>query len=179
MGLGGIVTSLWTFWLFGDEWSGVTIINLLAPTHLGSTGCGQRMVNFFPLMGVSVSAKQLKGHGSECYLEPLKVRVSHTVVSYFLWPHGPTNLLCPWDFPRQEYWRGLPFPSPGNFPTQGSSPGLLHCGQILYPYVCMCVLVTQLYLTLWPHGRKISLNLCNEMLLLRLFILTKCYLLRL
>ena len=28
-------------------------------------------------------------------------------------------------FPRQEYWSGLPFPSPGIFPTQGSNPHLL------------------------------------------------------
>ena len=30
-----------------------------------------------------------------------------------MWLHGlwPTRLLCPWDF-RQEYWSGLPFPSP-------------------------------------------------------------------
>ena len=34
-------------------------------------------------------------------------------------------------FPRQEYWSGLPFPSPGNFLTQGSNPGLLHCRQML------------------------------------------------
>ena len=35
-------------------------------------------------------------------------------------------------FSRQEYWSGLPFPSPGVFPTQESNPGLLHCRQILY-----------------------------------------------
>ena len=35
------------------------------------------------------------------------------------------------EFSRQEYWDGLPFPSPGYFPTQGSNPGLLHCRQIL------------------------------------------------
>ena len=28
--------------------------------------------------------------------------------------------------PRQEYWSGLPFPSPGVFPTQGLNPRLLH-----------------------------------------------------
>ena len=28
-------------------------------------------------------------------------------------------------FSRQEYWSGLPFPSPGIFPTQESNPGLL------------------------------------------------------
>jgi len=26
------------------------------------------------------------------------------------------RLLCPWDFPGQEYWSGLPFPSPGDLP---------------------------------------------------------------
>ena len=30
-------------------------------------------------------------------------------------------------FSRQEYWSGLPFPSPGHLPDQGSNPGLLHC----------------------------------------------------
>ena len=29
-------------------------------------------------------------------------------------------------FPRQEYWCGLPFPSPGALSTQGSNPLLLH-----------------------------------------------------
>ena len=29
-------------------------------------------------------------------------------------------------FPRQEYWNGLPFSSPGIFPTQGSNPCPLH-----------------------------------------------------
>ena len=29
-------------------------------------------------------------------------------------------------FSRQEYWNGLPFPSPGIFPTQGLNPHLLH-----------------------------------------------------
>ena len=33
---------------------------------------------------------------------------------------------------RQEYWSGLPFPSPGNLPSPRSIPGLLHCSQILY-----------------------------------------------
>ena len=29
-------------------------------------------------------------------------------------------------FPRQEYWSGLSFPSPGDLPAQGSNPHLLH-----------------------------------------------------
>ena len=36
------------------------------------------------------------------------------------------------EFFRQEYWSGLPFPSPEELPTQGSNPGLLHHRQILY-----------------------------------------------
>ena len=32
---------------------------------------------------------------------------------------------------RQEYWSGLPFSSPGVFPTQGSNLCLRHCRQIL------------------------------------------------
>ena len=29
-------------------------------------------------------------------------------------------------FPRQEYWSGLPFPTPGDLPSQGFNPRLLH-----------------------------------------------------
>ena len=33
---------------------------------------------------------------------------------------------------RQEYWSGLPFPSPRGLPDPGINPGLLHHRQILY-----------------------------------------------
>ena len=29
-------------------------------------------------------------------------------------------LLCPWDFPGPNYWRGLSFPSPEDLPEQGT-----------------------------------------------------------
>ena len=35
-------------------------------------------------------------------------------------------------FSRQEYWRELPVPPPGDLPDQGLKPGILHCRQILY-----------------------------------------------
>jgi len=35
-------------------------------------------------------------------------------------------------FSRQECWVGLPFPSPGDLPTQELNPGLPHCRQTLY-----------------------------------------------
>ena len=51
------------------------------------------------------------------------------VVSDSLQPHG---LYSPWNSPRQNTrvvsWSLLQ----GIFPTQGSNPGLPHCGQILY-----------------------------------------------
>ena len=47
-----------------------------------------------------------------------------SVVSNSLWPHGlqPARLLCH-RFPRQEYWSGWPFPSPGDLPDPGIEPG--------------------------------------------------------
>ena len=35
-------------------------------------------------------------------------------------------------FSRQEYWSGLPFPSPGGLPSPGWNPGLQACRQTLY-----------------------------------------------
>ena len=35
-------------------------------------------------------------------------------------------------FSRQEYWSGLPFPSPGDLPDPGIEPGLSYCRQTLY-----------------------------------------------
>ena len=35
-------------------------------------------------------------------------------------------------FSRQEYWSGLPFPSPGDFPDPRIELGLPHCRQMLY-----------------------------------------------
>ena len=42
--------------------------------------------------------------------------LSPSVMSDSLRPHRlkPFRLLCPWDFPGQEYWSGLPFPPPGD-----------------------------------------------------------------
>ena len=51
------------------------------------------------------------------------------------------------EFSRQEYWSGLPFPSPGVLPNLASNLGLLHCRQVLQfffnlfyfiLFVCVC-----------------------------------------
>ena len=34
----------------------------------------------------------------------------------------PSRLLCLWGFSRQEYWGGLPFPTPGDLPYPGIKP---------------------------------------------------------
>ena len=36
------------------------------------------------------------------------------------------------EFPRQAYWSGLPFPSPGDLHDLRSNSGFLHCSQILH-----------------------------------------------
>ena len=39
------------------------------------------------------------------------------------------------EFPRQEYWSGLPFPTLGDFPTQGLNPHLSHWQAYSLPLV--------------------------------------------
>ena len=55
--------------------------------------------------------------------------LSHSVLSDSL----PARLLCPWGFSRQEYWTGLPFPSPGDLPNPEIEPRSPHCRRILHP----------------------------------------------
>ena len=42
-------------------------------------------------------------------------------MSSSLQPHGLQSLSV--EFSRQEYWSGLPFPSPGDIPDPGVEPG--------------------------------------------------------
>ena len=42
--------------------------------------------------------------------------MSDSLQSHGLWP---ARFLCLWDFSRQEYFSGLPFPSPGDLPDPG------------------------------------------------------------
>ena len=56
---------------------------------------------------------------------PLTIQTSlNSVVSDSWQTHGlyPARLLCPWGFPQQEYWSGLPSPPPGDFPNPGIEP---------------------------------------------------------
>ena len=55
-------------------------------------------------------------------------------VQLFVIPRTVARAPPPMEFSRQQYWSGLPFPSPGDqiFPTRGSNLGLPHCWQMLY-----------------------------------------------
>ena len=50
--------------------------------------------------------------------------LSHLVTSDTAtpWTVGNPRLLCPWGFSRQEYWNGLPFPSPRDLLDPGIEP---------------------------------------------------------
>ena len=48
--------------------------------------------------------------------------LSHVILFVTLWTvsrQAPLSL----EFSRQEYWSGLPFPSPGDLPDPGTEPG--------------------------------------------------------
>ena len=67
-----------------------------------------------------------KNRNSEIPLPTYCAALSCSVVSDYLWPHGLSQrnrLLCPWGFPRQKYWSGLPCPPPGDLPNPGIEPG--------------------------------------------------------
>ena len=83
-----------------------------------------RWMKLEPIIQSEVSQKE-KHQYSILTLHIYKyVKWSCSVVSNSLRPHGlqPVRLLCPWGFSRQEYWSGLPFPSPGHLPKPGIKP---------------------------------------------------------
>ena len=62
-----------------------------------------------------------------------KVLVSQLYLTLFDPMDGrPTRLLRPWGFSRQEYWSGLPCPSPGDVPDPGIEPRSSALQAILY-----------------------------------------------
>ena len=79
-------------------------------------------------------------------------------------------------FPRQEYWSGLPFPSPGesSWPRH-YLPCLLHCRQILYHWATweafssvQSLSRVQLFATPWTIACQVSLSITNSQSLLKL-----------
>ena len=62
-------------------------------------------------------------------MELTDISENRSVMSDSLRPHG---LYSPWNSPGQNTGVGSLSLLQGIFPTQGSNPGLPHCGQILY-----------------------------------------------
>ena len=58
-------------------------------------------------------------------------------------------------FSRQEYWSGLPFPSPRDFPTQGLNPCLISPASAGRFFCLFC------FLTLVPTGKPRSTYICR------------------
>ena len=77
-------------------------------------------------------------------------------------------------FSRQEYWGGLPFPSPGDLPKLGIEPGLLHFRQILHclshqgrpdlPSTCPKTDTVFAFIIIWRRNKVILLYWMSNIL---------------
>ena len=89
---------------------------------------------------------------TQCYAQSL----SHVWLFATLWTvarQAPQSIA----FFRQEYWSGLPFPSPGDLPNPGIKPGLPHCRQTLY---CLSHLVmSNSFLLFWTVACQTPLSM--------------------
>ena len=76
------------------------------------------------------SLQKRKGNPSHrpsiCFLSVWYESLSYVRLFSTSWT-GACQASLSMGFSRQEYWSGLPFPSPGDLPNQGLNPGLLHC----------------------------------------------------
>ena len=73
-------------------------------------------------------------------------------------------------FPRQEYWSGLPFPSPGDLPDPGMEPRspALQADSSLVAQIVKNLLVMQI-LHYLSHQGSPEIPTCLELLLLSRF----------
>ena len=56
-------------------------------------------------------------------------------------------------FPRQEYWSGLPFPSPGDFPDPGIEPGLYRLSHQGIPRILEWVAISSSRESSWSRDQ--------------------------
>ena len=71
-------------------------------------------------------------------------------------------------FSRQEYWNGLPFPSPGDIPDPGIEPGSPALRVESLPSVVQSLSCAQLFATPWTAACQACPSLTNSWSLLKL-----------
>ena len=84
-----------------------------------------------------------------CIRIKVKVLVSHVRFCVTAWTVTCQALLST-EFSRQEYWSGLPFPSPGDLPDPGIEPGS--------PALQADTLLSE------PLGKSIRINVYNKVM---------------
>ena len=78
------------------------------------------LISFFPTLNkldISQSVSVDLAYSLKPGIGFCNVCISCSVMSDSLWPHGLSM-----EFSRQEYWCGVPFPSPGALPYPGTKP---------------------------------------------------------
>ena len=93
------------------------------------------------------------------------------------WPHWPTRLLCPWDFPGKHTGRGCHFLLQAVFQTWGSNshlPCVLHCRRIFFyhwtTWEALCILTMYTIFFIDAHPVHLSIKLCDIIYLMFHFI---------
>ena len=108
--------------------------------------------DWFPLGLTGLISLQSKGLSSECESE------SHSIMSDSLWPH---RLYTPWNCPGQNTGVGSLSLFQGIFTTQGSDPGLSHCGHQFFGAQPFLWSSSHILLAYWTHmttGETITLT---------------------
>ena len=112
----------------------------LAPGGRGRKGADKQEMTWMPRPGQREQAKPLRNQPrlfacstSNCFQGQLLFSCSVVSDSATPWTVACQAALS-MGFSRQEYWSGLPRPSPGDLPRAGIEPNpcLLHCRWILY-----------------------------------------------
>ena len=108
-----------------------------SPGKNAGIGCHSLLQGIFPTQGSNPGLL----HGRQILYRLSYQRSPKKAVKVKLLSHV-RPLATPWTgayqaslsmgFPRQEYWDGLPFPSPRDLPDPGIEPGVPHCRQTLY-----------------------------------------------
>ena len=146
--LSGWLVTKAVFWLVSikdwQQWSSgweECWVNLFVPPNLSLvSGCSW----LWPSSKAPLQGGVLCTHHLWAVITILPLAFSGLWVYHLTTVAGPgaksSVQLCatPWtiqsmEFSRPEYWSGLPFPSPGHLPNQGSNPGLPHCRWIFLP----------------------------------------------